>query len=375
MNLLSISDESAASRGVDVHRTQRLAFLSASLATGAAVSLGGPVGFIGIVIPHLVRLHRRRRSSPRAARVGVRRRRVSRHVRHHLAHGAVAARSAGRRHHRHHRRTILPMAAHKKSLALVPLVLLAWFLLGALVVRPGPATAHHLAHPLGHRDAVRDGRRTARGRRRQLRSVSSRGADQAEGRRPHRSRYRAHPLAQARSRSSSTERRPISARRWIAPTIPMFLYEHAGLAGHHHHHPRARPARGQRDGCERAGGPHRSVDRRHRAGASQAGRGRERCWCSVATRKRCAAFTPAAGLAFCTTCSTPPAARTSSPTSNGRAFRPRASLILARAPDVIVEVGIDTASAQRRNLKRLGRARVGPSRAEQTHLSCFAATT
>ena len=42
MNLLSVSDESAASRGVDVHRTQRLAFLSASLATGAAVSLGGP---------------------------------------------------------------------------------------------------------------------------------------------------------------------------------------------------------------------------------------------------------------------------------------------------------------------------------------------
>jgi iron complex transport system permease protein len=56
MNLLSIGDDSAASRGVDVHRTQRLAFLSASLATGAAVSLGGPVGFIGIVIPHLVRL-------------------------------------------------------------------------------------------------------------------------------------------------------------------------------------------------------------------------------------------------------------------------------------------------------------------------------
>jgi len=56
MNLLSISDESAASRGVDVHRTQRLAFLSASLATGAAVSIGGPVGFIGIVVPHLIRL-------------------------------------------------------------------------------------------------------------------------------------------------------------------------------------------------------------------------------------------------------------------------------------------------------------------------------
>jgi iron complex transport system permease protein len=56
MNLLSISEESAASRGVDVHRTQRLSFLSASLATGAAVSLGGPIGFIGIVVPHLIRL-------------------------------------------------------------------------------------------------------------------------------------------------------------------------------------------------------------------------------------------------------------------------------------------------------------------------------
>lgn len=56
LNLLSVGDESAASRGVDVHRTQRTAFLSASLATGAAVSLGGPVGFIGIVVPHLIRL-------------------------------------------------------------------------------------------------------------------------------------------------------------------------------------------------------------------------------------------------------------------------------------------------------------------------------
>ena len=52
----TVSHEDQVSRGVDVHNTQRLAFLSASLATGAAVSLGGPVGFIGIVIPHLVRL-------------------------------------------------------------------------------------------------------------------------------------------------------------------------------------------------------------------------------------------------------------------------------------------------------------------------------
>ena len=56
LNLLSVGNDAAASRGVDVGRTQRLAFLSASLATSAAVSLAGPIGFIGIVVPHLVRL-------------------------------------------------------------------------------------------------------------------------------------------------------------------------------------------------------------------------------------------------------------------------------------------------------------------------------
>ena len=39
-----------------IQRAQRAAFLSASLATGAAVSLGGPIGFVGIIIPHVVRM-------------------------------------------------------------------------------------------------------------------------------------------------------------------------------------------------------------------------------------------------------------------------------------------------------------------------------
>jgi iron complex transport system permease protein len=56
LNLLSVGKEAAAARGVDVPRAQRLAFFSASLATSAAVSLAGPIGFIGIVVPHLVRL-------------------------------------------------------------------------------------------------------------------------------------------------------------------------------------------------------------------------------------------------------------------------------------------------------------------------------
>jgi iron complex transport system permease protein len=56
LNLLTLGEDVAASRGVDVGRAQRIAFLSASLATGAAISLAGPIGFIGVVVPHLVRL-------------------------------------------------------------------------------------------------------------------------------------------------------------------------------------------------------------------------------------------------------------------------------------------------------------------------------
>ena len=56
LNLLSLGPDAAAARGVDVARTQRIAFVSASLATAAAVSLAGPIGFVGIVVPHLVRL-------------------------------------------------------------------------------------------------------------------------------------------------------------------------------------------------------------------------------------------------------------------------------------------------------------------------------
>ena len=56
LNLLSLGPDAAESHGLDVTRAQRAAFFSASLATGAAVSVGGPVGFIGIIVPHLVRL-------------------------------------------------------------------------------------------------------------------------------------------------------------------------------------------------------------------------------------------------------------------------------------------------------------------------------
>ena len=56
LDLISLGADAAASRGVDVVRAERLALVGASLVTGAAVSIGGPIGFIGIVVPHLIRL-------------------------------------------------------------------------------------------------------------------------------------------------------------------------------------------------------------------------------------------------------------------------------------------------------------------------------
>ena len=56
LDLLSLGAEAAESRGVDIRRAERTALLSASLSTGAAVSLGGPVPFVGIIVPHMVRL-------------------------------------------------------------------------------------------------------------------------------------------------------------------------------------------------------------------------------------------------------------------------------------------------------------------------------
>lgn len=56
LNLLSLGADAAGTRGVNVRAVHRWAFFSASTATGAAVAVGGPIGFVGIIVPHLVRL-------------------------------------------------------------------------------------------------------------------------------------------------------------------------------------------------------------------------------------------------------------------------------------------------------------------------------
>jgi iron complex transport system permease protein len=55
LNLLTLGDEEAASLGLDVRRVRAWVFFAASAATGAAVALAGMVGFVGLIVPHLVR--------------------------------------------------------------------------------------------------------------------------------------------------------------------------------------------------------------------------------------------------------------------------------------------------------------------------------
>jgi iron complex transport system permease protein len=56
LNLISAGAQSAISRGVDVVRTQKMGFIMASLITGAVVAISGPIGFVGLIVPHIVRL-------------------------------------------------------------------------------------------------------------------------------------------------------------------------------------------------------------------------------------------------------------------------------------------------------------------------------
>ncbi len=56
INLLLLGEETAQGLGVDVPRTRFALMALASLAAGAAVSITGPIGFVGLLVPHALRL-------------------------------------------------------------------------------------------------------------------------------------------------------------------------------------------------------------------------------------------------------------------------------------------------------------------------------
>jgi len=58
LNLLALGEEPAHYLGADVARTRRRVYLAASLLTAAAVAAAGIIGFVGLVVPHAVRMLR-----------------------------------------------------------------------------------------------------------------------------------------------------------------------------------------------------------------------------------------------------------------------------------------------------------------------------
>jgi len=56
LNILALGEDSARTLGIDTERAKRSIFILAALVTGAVVSVSGMIGFIGMVVPHAVRL-------------------------------------------------------------------------------------------------------------------------------------------------------------------------------------------------------------------------------------------------------------------------------------------------------------------------------
>src|SRR5712664_2332096 len=56
LNLMMIGERDAFDLGVEVGRVRTVVFLAASLLVGASVASSGSVGYVGLVVPHLIRL-------------------------------------------------------------------------------------------------------------------------------------------------------------------------------------------------------------------------------------------------------------------------------------------------------------------------------
>lgn len=56
VDVLSLGDDEAASLGVDVRRVRLALVIAATLGTAAAVAVSGLIGFVGIIVPHAIRL-------------------------------------------------------------------------------------------------------------------------------------------------------------------------------------------------------------------------------------------------------------------------------------------------------------------------------
>ena len=56
MNILTFGEETARSLGIDTERVKKRLFFLAALLTGAVVSVSGMIGFVGMIVPHAIRM-------------------------------------------------------------------------------------------------------------------------------------------------------------------------------------------------------------------------------------------------------------------------------------------------------------------------------
>jgi iron complex transport system permease protein len=56
LNVLALGEESAVQLGVDAERLKRQIFFGAALLTAAVVAFTGPIGFVGLIVPHVLRM-------------------------------------------------------------------------------------------------------------------------------------------------------------------------------------------------------------------------------------------------------------------------------------------------------------------------------
>jgi iron complex transport system permease protein len=55
LNALALGDEAATSLGTKINLTRALSVISITLLCGAAVAAAGPIAFVGLVVPHMMR--------------------------------------------------------------------------------------------------------------------------------------------------------------------------------------------------------------------------------------------------------------------------------------------------------------------------------
>ncbi len=56
LNVMSMGEETAGQLGIETEKTKKFLFIISSLIVGAVVSVSGMIGFIGLIVPHIVRM-------------------------------------------------------------------------------------------------------------------------------------------------------------------------------------------------------------------------------------------------------------------------------------------------------------------------------